>query len=66
MDIDEAARYHGRVGAKHDVGMGRDWPDTWLVGIELCVELPRDDLSLIVNREAHQPVQIKYACHLYE
>jgi hypothetical protein len=66
MDIVEAARYDSGVGAKHDVGMGRDWPDTRLVRIELCVELPRDVLSLIIDDEAHQPVQIKNPCHFYE
>jgi hypothetical protein len=66
MDIAEPGRYDGGVGAKHDVGMGRDWPDTRLVRIELSVELPRDVLSLIIDGETHQPVQIKYSCHVYE
>jgi len=66
MDIEEAGRYHARVGAKHDVGMSRDRTDTRLVWIELRVELPKDVLSIIVNCEADQPVQIKYACHEYE
>jgi hypothetical protein len=63
MDIAEAARYHVRVGAEHDVDMSRDWSDACLVWIELRVELPNDVFSVIVNREAHQPVQIKNACH---
>jgi hypothetical protein len=63
MDIVEAARYHVRVGAEHDVDMSRDWCDVRLVWIELRVKLPKDVLSVIVNREAHQPVQIKNSCH---
>ena len=63
MDIAEAPRYHVRVGAKHDVGMSRDWSDARLVWVELRIEVPKDVLSVIVNNEAHQPVQIKYACH---
>jgi hypothetical protein len=63
MDIAEAARYHVRVGAKHDVGMSWDWCDARLVRIELRVEVPQDVLAVVVNSEAHQPVQIKYACH---
>jgi hypothetical protein len=63
MDIAEAARYHVRVGAKHDVGMSWDRFDGRLVRIELGVEVPEGVLSVIVNSEAHQPVQIKYACH---
>ncbi|MGZ4165701.1 MAG: hypothetical protein ACXVVK_00555 [Solirubrobacteraceae bacterium] len=63
MDIAEAARYHVDVGAKHDVGMSRDWSDARLVWIELRVDVPEDALSVIVNSEAYQPVQIKYACH---
>jgi hypothetical protein len=63
MDIAEPARYHVRVGAKHDVGMSWDRSDARLIWIELRVEVPKVVLSVIVNSEAHQPVQIKYACH---
>jgi hypothetical protein len=52
MDIAEAPRYHVRVGAKHDVGMRRDWSNARLVWIELRVEVPKDVLSVIVNSEA--------------
>lgn len=63
MDIAEGPSYHVRVGAKHDVGMRRDWSNARLVWIELRLEVPKDVLSVIVNNEAHQSVQIKYACH---
>ncbi len=43
--------------------MRRDQRDARLVWIELSVEVPKDVLSLIVNSEAHQSVQIKDASH---
>jgi hypothetical protein len=63
MDIAEGSSYDVRVGAKHDVGIRRDWSDARLEWIELNVEISNDLLSVIVNREACQPVQVKYACH---
>jgi hypothetical protein len=59
MDIGEAPRYDVGVGAKHDVGLRRDRCDPRLVWIELRVEVPKDVLSLVINSEAHKPVQIK-------
>jgi hypothetical protein len=63
MDIAECSSYDVRVGAKHDVGIRRDRSEARLEWIELSVEIPSDLLSVIVNREACQPVQVKYACH---
>jgi hypothetical protein len=63
MDIAEGSRYDVRVGAKHDVGIRRDCSDARLEWIELRVEIPNDLLSVIVNREACEPVQVKYARH---
>ncbi|MGA9858095.1 MAG: hypothetical protein WBQ18_09545 [Solirubrobacteraceae bacterium] len=63
MDIAEVARYDVGAGAKHDVGMSGDWCDGRLVWIELRVEVPKNVLSVIVNSETHQSVQIKYARH---
>jgi hypothetical protein len=63
MDIAECSSYDGRVGAKHDVGIRRDPSDARRERIELGVEITNDLLSVIVNREACEPVQVKYACH---
>lgn len=63
MDIAEATRYDVRLGVKHDVGMGRDWSDARLVWIELGFEFPSDLLAVIVDSEAHKPVQVEYARH---
>ena len=63
MDIAEGSRYDARLGVKHDVGMSRDRPDARLVWIELGFKVPNDLLSVVVDSEAHQTVQVEYACH---
>lgn len=63
MDIAECSSYDARVGAKHHVGIRRDRSDARREWIELSVETSNDLLSVIVNREACEPVQVKYACH---
>jgi hypothetical protein len=63
VDIAESWRYDVRVGGKHHVGFVGFRSNARLVWIELCVELPKDLFSVVLDQETGQPVQIEYACH---